>query len=80
MLAGSLTGWWLAVAVGSAAASAGDFTNVGHGIALVLGMLVGTRFGHPAHWTRVRYAPRPAAAALFGYMTIMAYTERRPLW
>lgn len=67
------TGWWLAVAVGSAAASAGDFTNVGHGIALVLGMLVGNRFGHPAHWTRVRYALL-AVAASFGYM-IMAYTE-----
>ncbi|HMZ14574.1 MAG TPA: hypothetical protein PLS04_10615, partial [Mycobacterium sp.] len=67
------TGWWLAVAVGSAAASAGDFTNIGHGIALVLGMLVGTRFGHPAHWTRARYALL-AVAASFGYM-IMAYTE-----
>ena len=37
------TGWWLAVAFGSAASSAGDFTNVGHGVALVLGMVV----GHP---------------------------------
>ena len=61
------------MAVGSAAASAGDFTNIGHGIALVLGMLVGTRFGHPAHWTRARYALL-AVAASFGYM-IMAYTE-----
>ncbi len=66
-------GWWLAVAVGSAAASAGDFTSVGHGVALVLGMLVGTRFGHPAHWTKPRYALL-AVAASFGYM-IMAYTE-----
>lgn len=66
------TGWWLAVALGSAAASAGDFTNVGHGIALVLGMLVGTRFGPPAHWTSVRYGLLAVAVA-FGYM-IMAYT------
>lgn len=66
------TGWWLAVAFGSAAISAGDFTNVGHGIALVLGMVVGTRFGPPAQWTTARYALL-AVAASFGYM-IMANT------
>jgi hypothetical protein len=66
------TGWWLAVAVGSAAISFGDFTNVGHGVALVLGMVVGTRFGHPAHWTTARYALLAVAMA-FGYL-IMANT------
>ncbi|MCI4675555.1 rhomboid-like protein [Candidatus Mycolicibacterium alkanivorans] len=66
------TGWWLAVAIGSAASSQGDFTNVGHAIALVIGMLVGARFGHPAHWTTARYGLLAVAAA-FGYM-IMAYT------
>lgn len=66
------TGWWLAVAVGSAASTFGDFTNVGHGVALVLGMVVGTRFGHPAHWTTARYALLAVAMA-FGYM-IMANT------
>lgn len=66
------TGWWLAVAVGSAITSGGDFTNVGHGIALVLGMAVGTRFGHPAHWTTARYALLAVATA-FGYL-IMANT------
>ncbi|WP_243841635.1 rhomboid-like protein [Mycobacterium sp. DL592] len=66
------TGWWLAVAVGSAAVSGGDFTNVGHAIALVLGMVVGTRFGHPAHWTTARYGLLAVAVA-FGYM-ILAYT------
>jgi hypothetical protein len=67
------TGWWLAVAFGSAVSTAGDFTNVGHGVALVLGMVVGTRFGHPAHWTTARYALLAVAMA-FGYM-IMANTE-----
>ena len=66
------TGWWLAVAIGSALSSQGDFTNVGHAIALMIGMVVGTRFGHPAHWTAVRYALLAVAVA-FGYM-IMAYT------
>ena len=40
-------GWWLAVAFGSAALSGWDFTACGHATALVLGMLLGTRFGHP---------------------------------
>jgi hypothetical protein len=66
------TGWWLAVAIGSAATSQGDFTNVGHAIALVIGMAAGTRFGCPAHWTPARYALL-AVAVSFGYM-IMAYT------
>ena len=66
------TGWWLAVAFGSAVSTAGDFTNVGHGVALILGMVVGTRFGHPAHWTTARYALL-AVAASFGYL-IMANT------
>lgn len=66
------TGWWLAVAFASAAVTAGDFTNVGHATALVLGMVVGTRFGHPAHWTTARYGLLAVAVA-FGYM-IMANT------
>ena len=66
------TGWWLAVAIGSAASSQGDFTNFGHGIALVIGMVAGTRFGRPAQWTHARYALL-AVAVSFGYM-IMAYT------
>ena len=37
-------GWWLAVAAGAAVVSGGYFTNAGHGVALVLGMLVATRF------------------------------------
>ncbi len=63
---------WLAVAVGSAAVSGGDFTNVGHAIALVLGHGRGHRFGHPAHWTTARYGLLAVAVA-FGYM-FLAYT------
>lgn len=43
-------GWWLAVAVTAVAAGA-DFTNVGHLLALMLGMLVAAWFGAPHPWT-----------------------------
>src|SRR6201996_6571116 len=47
-------GFW--VPVGLAAAVLGeDFTDVGHTIALLLGMLVATRLDGPARWTRVRF-------------------------
>ena len=40
-------GWWIAVAV-AVVALGRDFTDVGHAVALVLGMLVSTRFGRAA--------------------------------
>lgn len=66
-------GGWLAVAFGSAVLSGGDFTNVGHAVALVLGMAVGTRFGTPQHWTLPRYALLVVAAG-FSYL-MMAYGD-----
>src|ERR1700744_6468907 len=48
-------GWW--VPIGIAAAALGeDFTDVGHAVALMLGMLVSIRLDGPARWTRVRCA------------------------
>lgn len=45
--------WWVAVALVAVGVER-DFTNVGHAVALVLGMAVSTRFG-PAHpWTPMR--------------------------
>ena len=67
------SGWWLAVAGGSAVLSGGDFTSVGHAIALILGMALGTRFQQPAHWTRPRYALLAVASA-FSYLLI-AYDQ-----
>lgn len=64
-------GWWLSVAVTTAAVG-GDFTDAGHSVALLLGMLVATRFRRPAHWTRVRYAML-TVAALFGFL-LLAHT------
>ena len=46
-----------------------DFTDVGHAVALVLGMVVSTRFGVPAQWT----APKVGLLLLgssFGYLVL----------
>jgi len=53
-----------------------DFTDAGHAVALVLGMLASTRFGRPAAWTPVRHLLLVVAAA-FGYL--MLANTRSPL-
>lgn len=65
-------GWWLAVGVAVVAVGR-DFTDVGHAVALALGMLVATRFGRPALWTPARFAMLAVAAA-FGYL-VLATTD-----
>ena len=69
-------GWWLPVGIASAALSA-DFTDVGHSIALVLGMLVSIRLPGPARWTPVRYVLL-AGGTSFGFL-ILAHGEWRTL-
>lgn len=66
-------GWWLAVAAGSAALSGGDFTAAGHAVALIIGMLVGSRLGRPAPWTATRWGLLGVAVA-FGYV-VVGYNE-----
>jgi hypothetical protein len=61
-------GWFLAVGVGVVAVGR-DFTDVGHAVALALGMLVSTRFGRPDHWTSVRFVMLGVAAA-FGFLVL----------
>ena len=61
-------GWFFAVGV-AAVAVGRDFTDVGHAVALALGMLVATRFRRPDHWTPVRFAMLGVAAA-FGYLVL----------
>jgi hypothetical protein len=51
-------GWWLAVGI-VVVALGRDFTDVGHAVALGLGMAASTRFGQAAWWT-------PPACALCG--------------
>lgn len=62
-------GWWLAAAAAAVALSGGDFTTVGHAVALVLGMLLSTRFGAPPDWTAPKYLLL-AIATGFGYLVI----------
>lgn len=66
-------GWWLSVAVASVALSGSDFTNVGHAIALTLGMAAGSRFGEPRQWTPTRCGLLVVATA-FGYL-LLGYNE-----
>jgi hypothetical protein len=62
-------GFW--IPVGLAAAALGeDFTDVGHAVALMLGMLVSTRLDGPARWTRVRCALL-TVSAIFGFFLLV---------
>jgi hypothetical protein len=65
-------GWLLAAGVGVVAVGR-DFTDVGHAVALALGMLVSTRVGRPHHWTPVRFVLLGVAAS-FGYL-VLASTD-----
>jgi hypothetical protein len=62
------TGFWLAVAV-AVVVVATDFTDAGHAVALLLGMLASTRFGRPAGWTPVRCLLLVVAVS-FGYLIL----------
>jgi hypothetical protein len=61
-------GWFLAAGV-AVVAIGHDFTDVGHAVALAVGMLVSTRFGRPDHWTPVRFVMLGVAAA-FGFLVL----------
>lgn len=61
-------GWWLAV--GAAAVWLDrEFTDVGHSVALALGMLVATRFGNPGRWTAPRIVLMVVGSA-FGFLVL----------
>jgi hypothetical protein len=62
-------GWWLAVGTAGLLLSGRDFADVGHGFALLLGMVVSTRFGVPERWTKPRMALLVIAAA-FGFLML----------
>jgi hypothetical protein len=65
-------GWFVTVGVAMVAVGR-DFTDVGHAVALGLGMVVATRLRGPAHWTALRVVMFCAAAA-FGYL-VLASTD-----
>ncbi|MDD4867256.1 MAG: hypothetical protein PHQ28_09110 [Mycobacterium sp.] len=56
-------GWWLAAGI-AAAIVGGDFTDAGHTVAVILGVLVSARLRQPIHWTPVRLA---MLAGSFGF-------------
>lgn len=61
-------GWWLVVAVAVVIVGR-DFTDVGHAVALLLGMLVSSRFGVPGRWTPARCLLLAVGSA-FGYLLL----------
>ncbi len=62
-------GWWLAVGLLVVSISE-DFTNVGHFVALVLGMLLSTRFRSTVRWTRTRLVLLGIGGS-FGYLMLV---------
>jgi hypothetical protein len=65
-------GWFIAVGV-AVVVVGHDFTDVGHAVALGLGMLIATRLPRLAHWTPGRLAMLGGAAS-FGYL-VLASTD-----
>ncbi|MGV0635752.1 rhomboid-like protein [Mycolicibacillus trivialis] len=61
-------GWWLPV-VAVAALLGGEFTDVGHATAVILGMLMGIRLPRPDRWTTTRLALL-AVAAVFAFVVL----------
>ncbi|MGB8386637.1 rhomboid-like protein [Mycobacterium sp.] len=61
-------GWWISVGIASAVIG-GDFTDAGHTVAVVLGLLVSARFRQPIHWTPVRCLML-AASSGFGFLLL----------
>ncbi|MDR3660695.1 MAG: hypothetical protein P4L86_09925 [Mycobacterium sp.] len=66
-------GWWLAGAVGVLVTSR-DFTDSGHVVALVLGMLISMRLEPPARWTRLQSALFRIGVC-FGYLVLVHTPE-----
>jgi hypothetical protein len=61
-------GWWVAAAL-SAAIIGGDFTDAGHSVAVLLGVLVSARFRQPIHWTPTRFLMMLASSG-FGFLVL----------
>src|SRR5690242_17109147 len=65
-------GWFMAVGIAIVVVGH-DFTDVGHVVALALGMLVATRLRRPQHWSPARVVLLACATA-FGYL-VLASTD-----
>ncbi|MBU8813348.1 rhomboid-like protein [Mycolicibacterium goodii] len=65
-------GWWLGVAVSVAAGvdgMAAGFTDIGHIVALLLGMVLSARLGRPDGWTTTRFVLL-FVASVFGLLLL----------
>jgi hypothetical protein len=62
-------GWWLPVGL-LVVCTNSDFTDAGHVVALLLGMLVSIRFGTVARWTRSHVALLTVGVS-FGYLVLV---------
>lgn len=65
--------WWLSAATAVVAISS-DFTDIGHAVALVLGILISTRLDSQVHWTRTRRGLFGAGTS-FGYLILVHTPE-----
>jgi hypothetical protein len=61
-------GWWIAAGLASAIIG-GDFTDAGHTVAVILGVLVSARFQQPVQWTPVRLLMLTASSG-FGFLVL----------
>jgi Rhomboid-like protein len=61
-------GWWVSAGLASAIIGA-DFTDAGHTVAVVLGVLVSARFRQPIRWTPVLVAMLVASSG-FGFLVL----------
>jgi hypothetical protein len=61
-------GWWISAGL-TAAIIGADFTDAGHTVAVILGVLVSTRFRRPIHWTPVLFLMLVASSG-FGFLVL----------
>jgi len=61
-------GWWVSAGL-AAAIIGGDFTDAGHTVAVVLGVLVSARLRQPIHWTPTRLTMLVASSG-FGFLVL----------
>ncbi len=70
-------GWWVSAGITAAVADA-DFTNVGHSVAVILGVLVAARFRQPVRWTLLR-AFMLVNSAGFGFLVLAHHWWSMPI-
>lgn len=63
-------GWWFSIALTVVFTGGEDFADVGHFVALVLGLVLSVRFGAVVRWTRVRAALLVVGAS-FSYIVFV---------